>query len=359
VANCGHGQNGTGRPRFGDGRARQSDEVAQMLDPLLSPIQELVYLALLNNAGADAEELAASLGRSPSRIRNELRGLEHMGLASRTPGPRSCYLPTPPDIGLAALAQRHRDRVAGAEAVAAQLTARFPSRAHPPERSAVVEVIEGEEAVGFRSQQLQAAAASEVLLVDTPPYHHSVGEPNQTELDALARGVTYRVLYDQPALDATPGRFHQEIQTYYLAAGEQGRYIPSLPAKLLIVDRQIALTPLDARRHTFTLGLLVRQCSLLDMLLLVFETLWKVGQPLTSDRPAFDQTVEADVTAPLSSETTELLRLLALGFKDEAAARHLGQNYRSVRRRIATAMTALDAKTRFQAGANAAKRNWI
>ncbi|MFJ9796588.1 helix-turn-helix domain-containing protein [Streptomyces sp. NPDC101145] len=58
-------------------------------------------------------------------------------------------------------------------------------------------------------------------------------------------------------------------------------------------------------------------------------------------------------------EQRELLRLLAAGLKDEAIARRLGVHVHTARRRISRLLEALEARTRFQAGAQATARGWL
>ena len=55
----------------------------------------------------------------------------------------------------------------------------------------------------------------------------------------------------------------------------------------------------------------------------------------------------------------EILRLMAAGLTDEAIAGRLGISARSARRHIAAIMDALGAVSRFQAGAEAARRGWL
>ena len=55
----------------------------------------------------------------------------------------------------------------------------------------------------------------------------------------------------------------------------------------------------------------------------------------------------------LAAEDREILRALGAGLTDEAAARRLGTSLRTYRRRVAELMAALEAGSRFQAGARA------
>lgn len=54
-----------------------------------------------------------------------------------------------------------------------------------------------------------------------------------------------------------------------------------------------------------------------------------------------------------------LLRLLAAGMTDEAAATRLGVSPRTVRRYVADLMEALSATSRFQVGVLAARNGWL
>ncbi|OII66403.1 LuxR family transcriptional regulator [Streptomyces sp. CC77] len=63
--------------------------------------------------------------------------------------------------------------------------------------------------------------------------------------------------------------------------------------------------------------------------------------------------------AAAGEQQRELLSLLAAGLKDEAIARRLGVHVHTARRRITRLLDALDARTRFQAGARATARGWL
>ncbi|WP_225438449.1 LuxR C-terminal-related transcriptional regulator [Candidatus Frankia nodulisporulans] len=103
--------------------------------------------------------------------------------------------------------------------------------------------------------------------------------------------------------------------------------------------------------------LLVRTPELTSVLLTLFEQVWDAAEPL-ADEPAADGARTGLDDRPSDSERL-LLRLLSLGVKDEAAARHLGVSVRTVRRMIADLMSRLDARSRFQAGTLATRRGWL
>jgi DNA-binding NarL/FixJ family response regulator len=64
-------------------------------------------------------------------------------------------------------------------------------------------------------------------------------------------------------------------------------------------------------------------------------------------------------TPVISVHEQALLRFLAAGLTDDAAARRLGVSVRTARRQVAAIMARLGASSRFQAGYEAARRGWL
>jgi DNA-binding NarL/FixJ family response regulator len=54
-----------------------------------------------------------------------------------------------------------------------------------------------------------------------------------------------------------------------------------------------------------------------------------------------------------------VLRLMSAGLKDEAIARALNLSRRTVQKHVTDIMTALGARTRFQAALLASERGWV
>ncbi|MER5689760.1 LuxR C-terminal-related transcriptional regulator [Streptomyces sp. NPDC002205] len=214
----------------------------------------------------------------------------------------------------------------------------------------LVEVITGEEAITLRVAELTQSMRTHFWVLDQPPY---LG-PYSTELeetftrDLLDRGVDIRSVYTPEALEH-PGRF--ELITRLAQHGEQARLLPALPFRLRIMDRRVALVALIGGRHD---GIaVVHPSGLLDALLELFDIYWQRAQPIVSTAP------EMETLDRPSTEDLLLLGMLQAGYKDQAIARQLGTSARTVTRRIATIMCRLGLNTRFQVGAEAAKRGWI
>jgi predicted ArsR family transcriptional regulator len=315
--------------------------------------EESVYRLLLSHPGSSVSDLSQRLGAGRHSIRSAIAGLERLGLVSNSPSPQSLYFPAAPDAGLEALILRRQADLEQARNLAKRLMTdyREGSRAQPPD---LIEIVTGAEAMHRRFEELQRGARHLVQVLDTPPYVGPGGTPNQVEFEALARGVVYRGIYDRAALEAAPGTINAIAR--YVAAGEQARFLPGVPFKLAIFDREFACVPLEFSQPDLSRCMVVRHCSLLDALFYIFDTLWARATPITfgPDGPAPDHRAE-----PAGAVDSRLLALLAAGLTDKAVARHLEVSYSTARRHIAALMEGLGAETRFQAGLQAGRKGWL
>lgn len=287
------------------GPAEQEPESAPgALAPLgIGELEETVYRALLRQPGRTATQLANQLGLSTDRVRRAVTTLERQGLASRTPGSQARFLPAAPDVGLAALILDREAQLGRVRTVAQQWMADY----HAGRRSArteLFEIVTGSEAVLHRFDQLQRSATTEIQVLDTPPYAGTAGpQHNQLEYELLARGVVCKAIYDRQPLLRFPKGVEAILQ--YVAAGEQARVASALPLKLATFDRRVAFVPHSLDQPDVTGAIVVHPCSLLDVLLYVFDQLWEQAVPILPEpRPA-----EPGPTA----DERRLLTLLASG----------------------------------------------
>ncbi|WP_254552721.1 response regulator transcription factor [Kitasatospora sp. MMS16-BH015] len=88
-------------------------------------------------------------------------------------------------------------------------------------------------------------------------------------------------------------------------------------------------------------------------LLALFEQTWQDATEL--DAPA----AGTPDGGGISPAELELLKMIAAGSTDQAAANRLGISLRTVRRRMEELMNRLEATSRFEAGLKAAKRGWL
>jgi len=137
-----------------------------------------------------------------------------------------------------------------------------------------------------------------------------------------------------------------------LEAGEEVRVVSSLPLKMVMADRNVALIPLSLESPNSP-SLLVRSSALLDALYSMFEILWERAAPIAVTPAGTWQTGRPGTRLP--AEADQLLPLLAAGLNDKAIAHELGISASTLTRRITDIMDRLDVQTRFQLGWMAAR----
>ncbi len=167
-------------------------------------------------------------------------------------------------------------------------------------------------------------------------------------LEALRRGCRWQDIYAGPALDDDAMLRH--LRDVHVA-GQQSRTLPRVPMKMIIADDRRALIAVSTSDGTRSL--LVGRCGLIDDLRELFETLWSFATPIAGASSTGGPALR------ISRESRELLALLATGATDDTIARQLGLSARTVQRRVRGLEDMLGARTRFQAGIQAARHHLI
>lgn len=317
----------------------------------LTEPEERAYIALLEAGGSPLANLIRISGLGRADASRAVRSLEAKGLLSRSAGRPTRLIPASPEVALDVLLLGRQEELERARLATAGFVERFkaPAARNPGE---LVEVILGRDAIRERFAQLQRSARHEVLGFDRPPYVTGPGTPpNPIEVDALGRGVLYRIIYDSTALEV-PGQSARMAELS--ALGEQARVVDEVPMKLAIADRKIALVPLSLEGPQEEEALIVHRSSLLESLVMLFEKMWEQALSATQG-----QTVEDGSDPTVSDQDHHLLLLLAAGLKDSAIASQLGLSTRTVERRITRLMMLLNAETRFQLGLQAGLDGWL
>jgi DNA-binding CsgD family transcriptional regulator len=322
-----------------------------MLEPLgLSHRHEVVYRAMLNNPGLGATALAELLEVAIEDVREALDGLADLALI-RMDGsevPRAVR----PQVGLMALlgkveadiAVRQQQIEAIRAAISAIAVAHDEETADAPPRR-----LSGIDAVRERLMELSQEARTECLSFSTgggqaPDTIEAEKPLNEA---ALARGLSIRNLY----LDSFRNDPNTMAYARWMAErGGESRTVPTLPMRMVVVDRELALVPVDPAEPRAG-ALEVRSPGVVAGLVALFTQMWEQGTPFAEPPPR-------DAHG-LTTQERELVRLLATGCTDEAAARRLAVSVRSVQRMMTALTEKLDASSRFQAGVEAHRSGWI
>ncbi|MBN8728681.1 MAG: hypothetical protein J0H15_13395 [Xanthomonadales bacterium] len=313
----------------------------------ISADEEDAYEFLLANPGSAAPDLARARRWTTRRAGQVLRSLEAKGMVNRLPERTPRYLPAPPEVVLELLTTRKQEELQRARMAAARWQAMVQ---HPRFEEQPVEITTGRETISQMFQHLHRTARQEVLCLERPPYvisptYHYFSVQKQ----AMARGVVLRNIIDASVLEA-PGKV--ESLRKDVGDGEDIRLLPRLPMKLVIADRRTALIPLTLER-TRDVALVLRPSLLLDSLCELFEVLWERATPFGTAAVS----VQLSETSRHAVDADHLVSLLAAGMNDKSIADELGVSARTLERRIADLSQHLGARTRFQAGWQAALRS--
>ncbi|AEW92695.1 MULTISPECIES: helix-turn-helix domain-containing protein [Streptomycetaceae] len=311
-----------------------------LLDGLGIPEPEqAAYRRMLALSRTTVAGLAADLGVGEERAARLLAALHGHGLVHRHDDPPGDWSAAAPDVAVEALLLRREAELLRTRGRVAELMRAY-RRGHEPHAADLVDVVTGQDAIAGLWRRLQEAARHNLLMFDKPP--HIVRADTAVERELLDRGVRIRVVYEAGSVNA-PGRL-AEIRDA-VAAGEQARMLPELPCKLALVDDRWALLPATTGAE-LTGAVLVRASTLLDALGAMFAAYWHRGVRVA------DTWSPAD---PAAERRMELLTLLSAGFTDDSIARQLGVSPRTVQRWVREVMDSLGARTRFQAGIQAAR----
>lgn len=327
-----------------------------MLEPLGVDDETLaVYSALLREPDRSPDEVARTLNMPLDAVELVLDRLRELELVIPTWTSQGGEHAVHPRIGLSTLAQRRRaelqgdlDELAEAEGRAEKLAEQY-GELLISRTQADVEVLEGKIRASRRIEQLAETAKETFWSLipsqirrNPPPPHLS---PDRRLLES---GVKTRFTYLDSLASTKAGLEYCE---WVFSLGGEVRTSPTLPLRLLVIDSEIAIMPLDPLNHDA--GAVVhRSPGVVAVAIALFDAYWaRAKEPFEAQH--------TDEEHPLTAQEAEVLRLLAGGAKDEQVARLLGISLRTARRITASLAERLEASSRFELGVAAAKRGWV
>ncbi|WP_327695657.1 helix-turn-helix domain-containing protein [Streptomyces sp. NBC_00459] len=313
-----------------------------------------VYRTLLLHPGWNIGDVQQYLGLPEDEIRAALDRLASMSLL-RPSAEADRFFPTNPEIELKPFFERReaeldeqraklsRDRSTVAALAAEYAALRLQAGAPGLER------LEGLDSVRIRLQELARSATSEVRAFmpcgTLSPGALEAARP--LDENTLARGVRMQTVHLDSVRNDHPT---VEYATWFTARGGQTRTVPSLPMRLILCDRSIAVIPVN-REASQEGAFVIHLSSVVAALNDLFDLVWDRATPL-GDVPVLD------CEGPSDRDLT-ILKMLEDGFTDEGIARKLGVSIRTVRRLMADMLKRLNAQSRFQAGAEAVRLGWL
>jgi DNA-binding CsgD family transcriptional regulator len=314
-----------------------------------------VYKMLLSEPTWGLEQIAAGAALTEGEVRSALDRLTELSLLHGTTGGEGALLPVNPVVALGPAVSRaeaeldeRRAVLSRDKAVLAALASEYEALA-PGRSSDGVERLDGVDRVRVRLTELSQRATSEVCTLAPGGALSGAALEAAKPLDEqnLGRGVRMRTLYLNSIRNdvATVG-----YAKWLASRGGEIRTVPALPMRLILCDTSAAVVPLDTEDSKRG-ALVIHHRSVVRALKELFEFLWEpamvLGAPETAES---DEPADRDIA---------LLKMLAAGQTDESIARKMGVSLRTVRRHVAELLRRLDAQSRFQAGVEAVRREWL
>ncbi|MFD9426216.1 MULTISPECIES: helix-turn-helix transcriptional regulator [unclassified Streptomyces] len=320
----------------------------------LELMEEAVYREIGASPPPVAEEIADRLAVAPDLVRACIDRLLELGLVRGSFEVPGRFAVVDPILSLQQslagqyeeLTRRQR-RVAETHAEVVRLL--MSDASGRPGRVEQVERLLGMDEVQCRVDRLAGEAIREVLTFvpggarSTPEL--SAARRNDEAL--LSRSVSIRTVgtgtdsYDA----ATMAHVH-----WLTGNGGQFRGFDAPLPGMILFDGSVALVPLDPQ-NTAAGALQVTDPGLVAPMVVLFEQTWSLATPLDAGRSTTDDT--------LNGKERALLRLVAEGCTDAAAAGQLHVSHRTARRMMAVLMERLGARSRFEAGVKAARLGWL
>lgn len=327
-----------------------------MLEPLgVDEATFAVYHALLSHPDSTPEQIAALVNCPVAEALELMETLRKLELLVPTWTNPEAEHAVHPRVGLTGLAERRRTELnkmlgelkeaeASAEVVAEQYNELLTARS-----SGDVEVLKGRANASRRIEELALKARNSFWGL-APAHIDDVVQlaDSSPDFSLLERGIKLRTVYLQSMSNSKQS---VEYAAKMHRLGGEVRATPTLPMRLLIVDQEIAIMPMDPESPTAG-AVIHRTPAVVSVALALFDAYWSRGTEM------FDPE-DRDDDNPLTPHEAEVLRLLAGGAKDEQVARLLGISLRTARRITANLSERLDAASRFELGVAAAKRGWV
>ena len=221
------------------GNPRHATAGQRPLEPLgIDELEERTYRTLLTHGMATAKEIASTLALTLRKAQQLLDGIQSKGLASHSPERPRRYIAVPPELAIEALVGQRQVVLERARSTIPELKRQAANSANAKAPGQAVEVITSHAALGQILAQLRQTVQEEVFGFQRAPWLYRKDE-NRPE---MRPGVRLRSISDAGyiALPGALAKLRSEVER-----GEEARIFPVLPIKMFVVDRRVALIPLN------------------------------------------------------------------------------------------------------------------
>jgi DNA-binding CsgD family transcriptional regulator len=316
-----------------------------------------VYLAMYSTPKASIESLAALLDLDPPEVVDAVDALSGLSLLRPGVDPSSGPRPVSYERAIQTLLRQHAEQLSlQRESLEMLQTSMKELLASPralegSSKGIEVEAVSGTDAIQqlFDKEALRANRTFVAISPSTPAPKEVLEAAQPLDEELITRGVDTRIIYHYSVLADTR---NLQYARWFASIGAQVRRAPVLPPRYMLADQHVAYIP-AAHVRPARQALLVRDPTIVALLVELFEATWAAAEPLDGPK----STGSGDRMP--SSQEIALLRILAAGSTDDAAAKKLGVSVRTVRRIMADLMERLGATSRFEAGHRATQRGWL
>ncbi len=265
-----------------------NDNTKKLIELGLSQREARVYLVLLKKSNFTATEIAKVSGIPRQKIYDILNNLIKKGICTEKVGKIKRYKAAEPEFVCRGLVERHKNDFEN-ELLAREKLAHELSRdlAVPYERNQervdpleYIEILKDRRQTYRKWKLLQSRAQHEILAFTKAPYTvSSLDENIDDEIDVLKRKVKIRAIYEYK--DVKKDEFVRAV-SLWISAGEEARVVKELPMKLVILDKQITIIPLNdpiSLEPSIT-TMIINHPGFAKAQKAVFESYWERAMPL-------------------------------------------------------------------------------
>jgi DNA-binding CsgD family transcriptional regulator len=297
---------------------------------VLSPAASTLYLDLLQNGHRPSQDLIAG------GLADVVAELERLGFVRTSIGLERHVIALPPEVPLvrnyAARATDWIQRAPDPSLVERDLRAisaiagtrvSLPDIANAAASNSQVRELPTRSERGLVASSLFTSARSELLVMQSANVNVPA-EPMNIEVapaDLLARGVSMRFLYDTSVLEDAE---FLAAALDEVATGADARVTAELASDFVVADRRCAMVKTSFAPPN---AIYTESVPMISMMIGLFEATWRHASPI-------GLASWSDSTTKLSDDHQRILALVINGMNNEAIARTLKVNPRTVRRRI-------------------------
>ncbi|MDR8415237.1 LuxR C-terminal-related transcriptional regulator [Nonomuraea sp. 3-1Str] len=316
-------------------------------------LASLLYRTAGSRASWDSPSVAAEVGAEIVDIEAAIMCLEQLGLLVPSAQAPAGYIIVNPDTALFRLLDLERNLAAsyhrrlGHCRETLHMLLRDFSYGERRDNSVNVELLRtSTELSEFLDHRSSLVKQQELAIHPSAPAIDATNDMLSRAAQALSRGVKMQILYAGHVVADSAMRDYCVEAMRHGADIRVGGY---LPLGMTLMDDDLALLPIDPQDTS--LGVMaIHSMEVVRSMYAVFAYHWSEAVPMASVLDHADR-----VDRILSAQEKVIIRMLAIGAKDEAIARRLNVSSRTLSRVISTLLERLGVETRFQAAVKVTK----